>query len=437
MGGVFGGRSPSHPLMLGSVKTNLGHLESASGVAGVIKIVLSLRNGQIPAHLHLRELNPAIDLAAIPAVVPTAAVPWVRSDRPRLAGVSSFGASGTLAHVVLEESPIVVVDAPLVDRPHHVLTLSARTESALLDLARRVRDGMAGSDSRTLPDICFTANSGRSHFEHRWAIICDSCADLAGKLDTLLSGEHPSNAYAGFSERSYTARVAFAIDARMPLDWTGLREMYETSPAFRAAIDRCDRIFRERGLSLLDLPVGSAGNAPVDLAIRLAVSWSLAELWRSWGVVPAAIWESNASATIADCVAGRVDLEQALSDVFGATPPSGDSRRAGSVEVLRGDTLSWPDAECVIPLSAMSWPALLDRLARLYVRGLAIDWSGFDRGYPRRKVQLPAYPFQRQRYLGRPFCGTADGCLGREPRPGHWPARRPQTEPARRRQHPL
>ena len=399
LGAVFAGRrQPSRPLLLGSVKTNLGHLESASGIASLIKIVLSFRRGQIPAHLHLRELNPAIDLAAIPAVVPTTAVPWAPSDRPRLAGVSSFGASGTLAHVVLEEPPAVAADVSSPDRPHHVLTLSARTEPALLELARRVRDAVARQDSATLPDTCFTANAGRSHFEHRWAILCSNRAELIGKLESLLSGNRPANTHSGFAERSAVGNAAFAIDPQAALDWTGVRELYETSPVFGAAFDRCDGVFRGRGLSLLDMPGASACQLHVDRAVRLALHWSLAELWRSWGLVPIAVLDPSAPTIAADCVAANLGLEQALGAVLGRAESSVVVQHTSPVEVLGDDIDSWSDADLVIPLSAMSWPSLLDRLGRLYVRGFSVDWSGFDRGYFRRKVQLPTYPFQRQRY---------------------------------------
>jgi acyl transferase domain-containing protein len=162
---VLGAARPAaRPLVLGSVKTNLGHLESASGVAGLMKVVLALRHGVIPPNLHFNTLTPRVSLRGPAPMVPTTAVPWPASDGPRLAGVSSFGFSGTNAHVVLEAAPAgPAMTAGANERPVHVLAISARSEPALDELARRYADRLASLTDARLADVCFSAGVGRAH----------------------------------------------------------------------------------------------------------------------------------------------------------------------------------------------------------------------------------------------------------------------------------
>src|SRR5581483_11136183 len=152
-------RSADRPVVIGSVKTNIGHLEAAAGIAGLIKVVLALQHAEIPPNLHFKQLNPHIDLGGFSAVVPTMRLPWPRGAAPRIAGISSFGFSGTNAHVILEEapeqSPLGAIDA---DRPLHLLALSAKSEAALRDIAGRFAARLADDGSASIQDLAFTAN---------------------------------------------------------------------------------------------------------------------------------------------------------------------------------------------------------------------------------------------------------------------------------------
>ncbi len=175
LGAVFGQRS-IEPLIIGSVKTNIGHLEAA-GIASLIKVVLALQQQEIPPHLHLQQPNPHIDWEQLPIEVPTKRTPWTRGQQPRIAGVSSFGFSGTNAHVVVAEAPqLEQVLAPVV-RPLHIFTLSAKTQTALKQLAARYQDYLARAIA-DIGDICFTANVGRSHFNHRLYVLTSSTTQL-------------------------------------------------------------------------------------------------------------------------------------------------------------------------------------------------------------------------------------------------------------------
>lgn len=158
------GRSKSQPIALGSVKTNIGHLEAAAGVAGLMKVVLAMQHGELPPHLHLKQLNPALSQEGWTIVIPTQLTSWssVNGQR-RLAGVSSFGMSGTNAHVVLEEAPVQTLTSSEIERPLHLLTLSAKTPAALKELAGRFENYLATHLSESLANVCFTANTGRAH----------------------------------------------------------------------------------------------------------------------------------------------------------------------------------------------------------------------------------------------------------------------------------
>jgi len=200
LGEVFGDRSLARPLVIGSVKTNLGHTEAAAGIAGLIKTVLALRKEVIPANLHFQTPNPHIPWQQLPVQVPTNPLPWPRQAAPRIAGVSAFGFSGTNAHVVLSDqasfgasNPLTTdfpdAPAPIADRPLHLFTLSARTDLALRQLAERYQTYFTANLNLDLGDICFTANTGRSHFNQRLAIVAASTQELRDQLVAFTTGE--------------------------------------------------------------------------------------------------------------------------------------------------------------------------------------------------------------------------------------------------------
>lgn len=255
------GRGPDEPLTVGSLKTNVGHMEGAAGVGALIKTVLALQHSQIPPHLHFTTLNPLIAEEKIPLCIPTRLTPFPAIDGRRIAGVSSFGLSGTNAHVILEEAPVSAPTAAGPDRPAHLLCLSARSEAALNELVQRYGDHLAAHPDESFADVCFTVNTGRTPFEHRLAIVAANADECGRKLK-------------------------------------GLLERADVSGTFRGQADP----------------------------------------------------SSSAAATI--------------------TKTSGDRE----------------------------WAAELERLAALYVRGGSIDWNAVYGNTPHRRVSLPTYPFQRQRY---------------------------------------
>lgn len=334
-------RAPETGLAIGSVKTNIGHLEAAAGIASVIKTVLALQQREIPPSLHFNTPNPYIDWTALHLQVPTAVTPWAPIDGRFVAGVSSFGFSGTNAHVVLEAAPEAAVDAATrpVPRTQQVLAISARDAVALRTLVEQYRDvllTLETDDARALADVCFTANAGRAPLAHRVSVSGDSAAGLASGLDAWLQGA-PHPRVIGGVARSETPRVAFLFPGQGP-QYVGMgRALYDTAPVFRQAFDDCaaalDPLLPQPILPIVFPTNGDAtllNQTAYSQPAMFAIEYALACLWRSWGVMPAAVLGHSFGEYAAACVAGVVSLADAAKMVV---------TRGRLVSALPGDGL--------------------------------------------------------------------------------------------------
>ncbi len=543
------GRAEQQPVILGAVKTNIGHAEGAAGVAGVIKLVLALQNRQIPPHLHLQERNPFIPWDELPVTIPQTLTDWQPIDGRRLAGVSSFGFSGTNVHMILEEAPAAEPRTIENERPLHVFTLSARDEPAFRDLSARYARALA-ENNLPVGDLCYTANAGRAHFSHRLALTGTSAEQLQGKLLAVMNGEEVAGAFYGHVTSTRRPKIAFLFTGQGSQYADMGRQLYDTEPVFRSALDRCDALLRpylERPLLSVLYPAPGEETPLDDTAYTqpalFAIEYALAELWASWGVKPSVVMGHSVGEYVAACVAGVFSLEDGLKLIaergrlMSALPKDGAmaaifapqeqvaaalapyartvsiaavngqeniviSGRAADVQAIldhfkaegvksralnvshafhsplmtpildafervaqsvtyaaprislisnvtggQADVTSaayWRDhiAQAVQFAPAMqtlyeqgyslfveigpsptllgmgrrclpddygvwlpslrekhdNWTVMLESLSMLYVSGVNVDWKGFDKGYPRRPLPLPTYPFQRQRY---------------------------------------
>jgi myxalamid-type polyketide synthase MxaC len=317
-------RHSDPPLRIGSVKTNLGHLESAAGIAGLIKVVLSMGHEEIPRQLHFHNLNPRISLGGAPIEIPVQTIAWPRSERPRIAGVSSFGFSGTNAHVILQEAPATKESvAPLkpVDRSAHLMVLSANSETALRNLALAYAEYFAKGAGCSLQDVCHTAAIGRSALSHRLAFPTPNIAVARELLDAFAQGKSKSEIVSG-RVRSDSG-VAFLFTGQ-GAQYAGMgRGQYETEPVFRDAFDECALLLNDHLDRPLHEVVGYDPDSFAPAAAILsetqytqpaifAVEYALATLWRSWGVEPAAIVGHSVGEYVGACVAGALSLKDAL-----------------------------------------------------------------------------------------------------------------------------
>ncbi|MDC0707022.1 type I polyketide synthase [Stigmatella sp. ncwal1] len=317
------GRPQAQPLTIGSVKTNVGHLEAAAGIAGLIKVVLMLQHREIPPHLHLTKPTPAIPWNQLPIAIPTQLQSWAGGSGQRVAGVSSFGLSGINAHLIVEEAPPEQAQRraaePPAARSAYLLPLSARSEPALQELARSYQaflaDGGAGANLR-LDDICYTASTRRSHYEHRLAVAGSTREALVDHLGAFLKGEpRPAFSYREASLRR--PKVVFVFSGQGS-QWPHMgRELLRASPVFRKALEECDRAFRAHVdwslLEQLAADESSSRMADIDVLqpVLFAVSVALAAQWRSWGIEPDAVVGHSMGEVAAAYVAGVLSLEDA------------------------------------------------------------------------------------------------------------------------------
>lgn len=320
---VFAGRS--QPLLVGSVKSNLGHMEWAAGVGGLIKVILAMRHGQIPASLHVKELNPHLDWSSLPLRVVTELTPW--PEGRRLAGVSSFGFGGTNAHVVVEAPPAIATETAgagrTADRPAQLFVLSAKSVEALRALAGRHANALPSAGGPgTLADICFTAGAGRSHYEQRLATVVTSLSELQERLRYVAAGDNPAGVQFG-STSAERPRIAMLFTGQGS-QYAGMgRELFDTQPVFRAVLERCDEILRaylERPLLEVlysEREAGAAQSGWIDQTAYtqpalFSLEYALAECWQSWGVRPHVLLGHSTGEFVAACLAGVFSLEDGL-----------------------------------------------------------------------------------------------------------------------------
>ncbi|GIH80216.1 SDR family NAD(P)-dependent oxidoreductase [Planobispora longispora] len=299
---------------IGSVKTNIGHLGPAAGIAGFIKTVLSIEHGMIPPNLNYERPNPRIGFGENPFHVVSALTKWETGDLPRRAGVSSFGIGGTNAHAVLEQAP-PVDPAPRPERPVHLLQLSARTSSALEAMAGRLADRLAGAADLDLADVAFTLRTGRKQMKHRAAVAATDVADAAAAL------ADPRRLIRGTAGTA--PRVAWLFSGQ-GAQYAGMGAgLYRTEPVFREAVDECAALLRdELGLDLRDLLFPADGEREAaDERLRqtaltqpalFTIEYALTRLWRSWGVEPDGMIGHSIGEYVAATVAGVFDLPGAL-----------------------------------------------------------------------------------------------------------------------------
>jgi acyl transferase domain-containing protein len=319
LSGVFGAdRDPATPLVIGSVKTNVGHLEAAAGVTGLIKLVLALRHKEIPPHLHMTAPSPHIDWTAMPLKVTDTRIPWDPIEGRRIGGVSSFGFSGTNAHVVVEEAP-ADTPVPVADEPKaHLFVLSARSSAALAAHAGRLAAAVAGYEDRDLAHISHTANFGRSHFSERATVIARTITELSEKLSSLARGDDVPGVKRANLTRRDPPRVAFIFSGQGS-QYSGMaRRLHEIYPAFRDAFDRCAALLAPYlSRPLQDVVFGDGATPDLDNTgftqpALFAVEYALAETWRSLGVTPDIVAGHSVGEIVAATVAGVFSLEDGI-----------------------------------------------------------------------------------------------------------------------------
>lgn len=325
IGKVYGtGRDGNAPLYVGSAKANIGHLEAAAGIASLLKAVLMVGNGSIFPQIHFHTPNRHIPWQGLAVKIARESLPWLSGTSPRGAAVSSFGFSGTNAHVILQEAlPEEVkkgdlTKGPVNDRSHHLLTLSARDPEALRALAIRYRDHLSATGD-AIGDICYTAATGRRPFSHRLAVVGRNTDDLRAALEAHLEGKAPERVYRGDCAEKGDRRICFLFTGQGS-QYPGMgADLYRTSPVFRQELDRCAGLLKPHmDWSLTDLLYGRGGDQELRETIHsqpviFSVEYALAKLLESWGIRPSLVMGHSIGEYVAATLAGIFELEEALS----------------------------------------------------------------------------------------------------------------------------
>ncbi|BBY38207.1 putative polyketide synthase [Mycobacterium mantenii] len=396
-GEVLGaGREPGRPLLMGSVKTNIGHLEAAAGIAGVIKVILALENELLPQHLHFQNPSPHIPWDRLAVQVVEEPTAWKRSGEPRIAGISSFGFAGTNAHVILSEAPKQPAPVPVehpADQRFGILPLSARTPAALARLAADYRSWLGAHPEATLADVCFTAGAGRAHLEQRAALVVNS-RESAVELLGALAEERPAPGL--FRGESHDAPKTAWLFTGQGSQYPGMaRELFETEPVFAETLKRCAAavagVLEKPLLDVIfdvDSPDCEATLQQTSYAqpALFAVELGLARLWQSWGFEPDVVLGHSVGQYSAACVAGVFSLEDGAllmaerGRLFGSLPVGG-RMAAVFTAAERAERLTdeFPDLSVAAYNGAntvLSGPAgdLEKAVAALTADGVRCDW---------------------------------------------------------------
>jgi acyl transferase domain-containing protein/D-arabinose 1-dehydrogenase-like Zn-dependent alcohol dehydrogenase/acyl carrier protein len=396
-GAAYGtARDADRPLLVGSAKTNIGHLEAAAGIAGVIKVILALENGLIPRHLHFRDPSPHIPWDRLPVQIVQEATVWERNGRPRIAGISSFGFAGTNAHVILEEAPVAsaaaTVDEPIGKR-FGVLPISARTPEALVAVADQYRGWLSAHPQTALADLCLTAGVARAHFEHRAALVVNSVESAAELLGALADDRPAPGLVRGSADAPPKTAWLFTGQGSQ---YVGMaRELFHTEPVFAETVTRCAEaaadVLERPLLDVIfdvDSPDGEEMLRQTSYAqpALFAVEMGLASLWQSWGFQPHVVLGHSVGQYSAACVAGVFNLEDGMrlmaerGRLFGSLPAGGRMVAAFAaserVEKLTDEFPSLSVAAYNGANTVLSGPAadLEQAVARLTADSVRCDW---------------------------------------------------------------
>lgn len=316
------GRSQKQPCIVGSVKTNFGHTETAAGIAGLIKVVLSLKHRVIPASLHVKELSPDIDWQELQLMIQTEATTWPDNVETAVAGVSSFGIAGTNAHVVLSEAP-PTIPGPQFPKEHKkigLLPLSAHTPQALVETVHLYKELIAQEGGAPLEEFCYSASCHRTHLTHRLALVAGSRAEMIEQLDTYVRGEIDPPTQVNLHVPDLQRKIVFVFSGQGS-QWIGMgRQLMEQEAVFRQSVEHCEHAMQPFvDWSLVEQLMATEKSSTYRLneidviqPTLFCIQIALAALWRSWGIEPDAVIGHSMGEVTAAYIAGALTLEDAM-----------------------------------------------------------------------------------------------------------------------------
>lgn len=318
---VFTDRKEKLPI--GSVKPNIGHLEAGAGIASLIKVILSIKNEEIPRNVNFETPNKHIPWDEISLQVSSNSIPWKRNGKKRIAGVSSFGFSGTNVHVILEEPPILSETLPDSSLPIQILTISAPRRKPLDELANEYYTYLNTNDEKDIGNVCYTANCGRQHFNDRLAVYGRNISDLRDGISNYLNSNATDNVLVSRRDKYFIAeKIAFMFTGQGS-QYIGIgKGLYENFPVFREAFDKCDSLFEQHiGTSIKKIIYSDSDDDTIltqtinTQPVIFTIGYALAKLWESWGVKPDIVFGHSIGEYTAACLAGVFTLDDAIEVV--------------------------------------------------------------------------------------------------------------------------
>ena len=452
------------PCTIGSLKPNIGHLEAASGMASLLKVVMAMERETIPPQLNFEQPNSYVDLEENAFEITRSAQEWKRGARPRIAGISTFGFGGTNAHVVIAEPPLVNGRVPEDNRDQSdapcLFVITAKSPAALRSLAQKYCDyidtTVEPENEQSLLDICYSASVGRTHFSDRLCIVVRSLEQLRGQLEQFVAYGHCSQGTIGHAKGRKKPAVVFSFPELTQNNLANTLSLgaylCKTQPLFK---EHLNNSFAALGI---EADVAESGT-PSANKMGLAVYYALSSLWQDWGIQPKGVIGKGNGERVAACVAGLMALENIsvnnpveddcsvkgmdftlpkiaiLSNEYSpllaeARDALSQTQRTKTVDkkfpltgaigydfmlnmgAMRTDHIAQYTQSPIeatplhISLESSIEGQLLSHLATLFVRGASVNWAAFYQGQPCRKRSLPTYPFERRAYW---FDSRADG----------------------------
>ncbi|BCJ94417.1 hypothetical protein acsn021_19860 [Anaerocolumna cellulosilytica] len=417
---------------IGSLKSNIGHLESAAGIAGIIKVILSMQHKELPPTIHFNQLNPFIDILNSPFYINDTLGEW-KCEGPRRAGVSSFGMGGTNAHIILEEAP-VSKKAKLKDRKrdsYNILTLSAKHKEGLEELAVSYKELLKTDNSYDLQDICYSAGTGRGHYEYRLALVADTKNQAIEALGNFVQGMQDTGSYY-YGEKQNVLKISLWCTGNLKKETCAkiMVQLYQEVERYQAIIDSISKVLEKHGISFLKyikekewfLREQKTKDEQVWRFMAFVYEYALGKLLEAVKIIPAAIGCEEEGVYTAACLTGFLDVEEAvlllLKDKAESTGKMNEIR-----EALRE---GWrEDTDCTIYLGYLTGAESSDTntymptnkyaaeedeitkkscnlyaqiLTYLYAMGADIDWRCVYEQHRAKKVELPLYPFRKKSF---------------------------------------
>lgn len=422
---VFAGAREESPCFVGSVKANLGHLEAASGLAGLLKAVLCLAKGEIPGQANLTTPMKAAHAEGARVIVPSETTPWPRGRSVRHAGVSCLGLGGSNSHVVIEEAPAPVEREPFVDRSVHILKLSAKKPEQVARMASQLQEALSNQPDLLLGDICYSANFGRVDFEERAAIVAHSRHDLAIALSSLAESRPSKTTFTGRARKG-GPKVALLLCGAVSSHPGMGRALYDREPRFKALIDEVGEALREvAGLSLHDVLYGEQASegtkaeaAPAARVALFATQYALARFLNEAGIKPDFVISSGVGDIVSAVLDKRLSLANGLKSVLAESPEQtidtvkkalDDALAAGVHMIVEAGSQSDLLAEIAAATGSTPLMSCLSQdkdggeqlaavLSTFYTLGGTVHWQTLDAPFDRRRLALPTYCFDRARF---------------------------------------